>query len=175
MIQLNPHDIGAPQPGPRETNFTSPYGQGWLGKIREAERHKTGFNDVAKQCMSFCSGAMNFMWESDFFSKHIGVPYSPKFKICIQKGFELVSLFGPSLYWRNPERTGKSREQSALDPELFAGDPEAEMLYQQLSQGSQQRKVSAAIVSQLLEYYLNYTPREQPGGLACHSTAAITA
>ena len=174
MIQLNPHDIGAPQQAPRETNFTSPYVQGWLGKIREAERHKTGFNDVAKQCMSFFSGAMNFMWESDFFSKHIGVPYSPKFKICIQKGFELVSLFGPSLYWRNPERTVKSREQSALDPELFAGDPEAEMLYQQLSQGSQQRKVSADIVSQLLEYYLNYTPSEQPGGLAWHSTEAIT-
>ena len=96
MIQLNPHDIGAPQQAPRETNFTSPYVQGWLGKIREAERHKTGFNDVAKQCMSFFSGAMNFMWESDFFSKHIGVPYSPKFKICIQKGFELVSLLAPA-------------------------------------------------------------------------------
>ena len=148
----------------------------WGGKIQEALRHKKRFNDTADQCMAFFNGAAGFMWEPGFLSKYIGGGgIAPRFKITIAKAFELVALFGPTLYWRNPTRLVKPRQQLSLSPELFMGLDPTGQLYQMAAQQSQQQHSIDDAVAQLLEMYLNYTPVEQPGGgLANHASQAIT-
>jgi hypothetical protein len=67
-----------------------------------------------------------FMWQTDFLKKYVGEMVSPRFKITIAKAFELVALFGPTLYWRNPTRLVKPRKKLELDPAVFGGlDPTA--------------------------------------------------
>lgn len=147
----------------------------WLGKIQEAIRQKKGFDDTAKQCMDFFAGSCGFMWQTEYMAKYIGGSISPKFKITIAKAFELVALFGPTLYWRNPQRVVKPRRRLELDPALFGGlDPTGWMYYQAQMQSQQESSVDKAAAA-LLEMYLNYTPTEQPGGgLASHASDAIT-
>ena len=50
------------------------------------------------------------------------------------KAFELVALFGPILYWRNPKRTVKSRKQIPINPDIFGPDNmrELQQLHQEL-------------------------------------------
>jgi hypothetical protein len=148
----------------------------WLGKVQECIRSKEKFVDTANQCMAFFSGSVGFMWETDFLRKYVGDMVSPRFKITMAKAFELVALFGPTLYWRNPTRIVKPRKKIELDPAVFGGlDPSGWMLYQQFQQENAQRSAIDDAVSQLLEMYLNYTPHEQPhGGLAAHASDAIT-
>ena len=80
---------------------------------------------MAEQCNAFFSGSVGFMWEPQFRQKFMGGNISPKFKITLQKAFELVALFGPVLYWKNPVRTIKPRRQFEFTPESFgaADDP----------------------------------------------------
>lgn len=148
----------------------------WLGKVQEAMRSKTRFTDTAQQCMGFFAGACGFMWETDFLKKYVGDVASPRFKITIAKAFELVALYGPTLYWRNPTRLVKPRHKLELDPAAFGGlDPTGWQLYQMFQQESMSQGAIDDAVSQLLEMYLNYTPTEQPwGGLATHASDAIT-
>jgi hypothetical protein len=148
----------------------------WLGKVQEAKRNKSRFSDTADQCMGFFAGSCGFMWQTDFLKKYIGEMVAPRFKITIAKAFELVALYGPTLYWRNPTRLVKPRKKLELDPAVFGGlDPTGFMLYQQLQQEEHQQGAVDDAVSQLIEMYLNYTPGEQPGGgLATHSSDAIT-
>lgn len=148
----------------------------WIGKIQEAAKSKKQFADTAEQCHAFFAGSCGFMWEPKFLQKFVGGALNPKFKITIAKAFELVALFGPTLYWRNPTRMVKPRASIQLDPQLFGGiDPTGYMLYQQMAMEQQQRTAADKAVASLLELYLNYTPIEQPhGGLATHASDAIT-
>lgn len=147
----------------------------WGGKIQEATKHKQRFNDTADQCMAFFNGSAGFMWEPAFLNRYIGGGLAPRFKITIAKAFELVALFGPTLYWRNPTRLVKPRNQISLRPELFMGlDPTGQLFEMSQMQNVQQHAIDDA-VSQMLELYLNYTPTEQPGGgLANHASQGIT-
>jgi hypothetical protein len=158
-----------------QTQVLQPLVASWLGKIQEAQRTKKAFDDTAKQCMEFFSGSCGFMWQSEYMAKYIGGQISPRFRITIAKAFELVALFGPTLYWRNPHRVVKPRERLTLDPALFGGlDPTGWIFYQSQQQ-SQIEAVNDKAAAALLEMYLNYTPLEQPdGGLATHASDAIT-
>lgn len=153
----------------------APLCMAWLGKVQEGVRGKKMFNDVADQCMGFYRGSVGFMWENDFMRKYIGTMMAPTFKITVAKAFELVALFGPTLYWRNPQRMVKPRKTLQLDPGLFMGMDPSGILAQQMAMQQQQESVVDKAVAGVLELYLNYTPQEQPGGgLATHASAAIT-
>jgi hypothetical protein len=110
---------------------------GWLGKIALARQHKKGFDDIASQCMSFFSAATGFMWDPKFQKKYLNRTTSPRFRMTMAKAFELVALFGPILYWRNPKRTVKPRKQFPLSPELF-GPVNMQQIMQQWEQMNQQ-------------------------------------
>lgn len=155
-----------------------PLVQGWLGKIELARKAKEPFTTVADQCMGFFAGVTGFMWESKFQSKFMnGAGLTPRFKITIAKAFELVAVFGPSLYWQNPQREVKPRKPLDVGPELFgnAQDPMVQQQHQMAQQEMQQDQSIKAMLAQLLENYLNITPALQPhGGLAANSEQAIT-
>jgi len=136
---------------------------GWLEKIRLAKEHKQPWQDIADQCQMFFASATGFLWDDKykhkFWNTKEGI-VNPKFKITIHKAFELVSIFGPMLYWRNPTRSAEPRkpmempqdylaDRMGLSPEVFqmaqmAGqngqppDPQAQMAQFQVQQFQQQ-------------------------------------
>ena len=149
----------------------------WLEKIRLGIEHKKGFQQISEQCMAFFKGSMGFMWDGEFQRKFMGSKVSPRFKITIAKAFEMVALFGPVLYHKNPIRAVRPYKPIEFSPELF-GDPNDQNVQQQLQFQMSQEQVEQKrkeLRCQLMETYLSYTPREQPnGGLEQAAEDAIT-
>jgi len=108
---------------------------GWLNKIELAKKAKGHFNEVGEQCTSFFQASVSFMWEPDFRRKFLGTSVAPNFHVTLNKAFELVSIYGPTLYWQNPERVLRPRKHMNVTPEMFGVD---EQLIQQLQQQSQE-------------------------------------
>jgi hypothetical protein len=155
-----------------------PLVDGWQGKIDIAIQHKKDrFQDIADQCMMFFSGSVGQMYDPKYMAKYIGGSFSPKFRITLNKAFELVALFGPLIYNRNPTREVRPPEGIDYGPEIFGDpdDPNVQAQYQQTQAQEQQRKSVLDSGCQALERYLNYTPGEQPnGGLQQASEDACT-
>lgn len=151
--------------------------QGWLGKIRTASKHREAFFNVADECMQFFCAEDGFMWKDKFKSRFWKTDVNPKFQMTVNKAFELVALFGPVLYSRNPVRTVTPRKVLDLPPELFGSpaDPAGQMAQQQAMLFAQQEARLDEARATLLSAYLNYTPNELPGGgLKQHAELAIT-
>lgn len=144
-----------------------PLADGWRNKINIAgEQKKRLFQEFADECMQFYTGVSGFMFDPRFVEKYIGGQFSPRFKITLNKAFELVAVMGPLLYARNPSRRLAPYLAVEFGPEVFGdpNDPQVQLHAQQmLGQQAMQfgrRKTACA----LMERYLNYTPYEQPGG-----------
>ena len=164
---------------PEESQFPilSPLVDAWLEKITRAEESRRPFMEVAEQCDAFFRMASGFMWKPKFKSKFLGKIQAPRFEVTISKAFELVALFGPTLFWRYPKRYPLTQQPIDVPPGLFGdpNDPQTAQIEQQLAQRRQQRQMVTGLRSQLVETYLNYSQREQPGGgLAMHGELAIT-
>lgn len=163
---------------PAQSDAMTPLVNAWREKIRLAQDQKKPFDDVAAQCNSFFSGSLGFMWTPEFQRQFVGGNMlTPRFKVTVAKAFELVALFGPTLYWQNPTRVVKPRKSIGINPQVFGalGDPNAQMLFQMMQQQQSQQQAGNGVVSALLEAWLNYTPSEQPGGgLASHAQQGIT-
>jgi len=113
--------------------------KGWLSKIDLAKEAKSHFNEVSEQCTAFFQASVSFMWEPDFRRKFLGTDVAPNFHVTLNKAFELVSIYGPTLYWQNPQRTLTPRKHIELLPELFGVNPTLQQqLQQQLQQAQQQ-------------------------------------
>lgn len=84
----------------------------------------------------------------------------PGFAMTFNKVAELVQLFGPALYSRNPHRQVNPRKHPLLPIGLFGdgADPNVQMGYQQLAQNVKQSSVVDSGRALLLETWLNYTP-----------------
>jgi len=155
-----------------------PLVNGWLGKLDTAVEHKRArFQDVADQCMQFYTGAVGFMYDQKYQQKYIGGSFSPKFKITLNKAFEMVALFGPLIYNRNPTREVDLAKSIKFGPEVFGdpNDPQVQAMHQQAIEREEQRRSVLKSGCQCLERYLSYTPTEQPnGGLKQASEDACT-
>jgi len=160
--------------------FMKPLVTGWLGKLKLAIQHKKEqFQDTADQCMYFYSGAANFMFSPQYQRKYMGQgsAIAPKFQICLQKAFEVVALFGPLIYNRNPRRNCRPHPPNEFSPFDFGdpNDPNTQALYQHIQMREQLREASAKSRCSGTENYLNYTAREQPnGGLKQAGENAVT-
>jgi hypothetical protein len=103
--------------------------------------------------MMFYSRSAAAMWDQSYTRRFWQGVKAPKFRISLNKAFEYVALYGPNLMWDVPHRTVepiKSLELPGIPEQLL-------MMQQQERQGN-------TIVSKLSEGWLNYTPRELPGG-----------
>jgi hypothetical protein len=103
--------------------------------------------------MMFYSRSAAAMWDQSYTRRFWQGVKAPKFRISLNKAFEYVALYGPNLMWDVPHRTVepiKSLELPGIPEQLL-------MMQQQERQGNE-------IVSKLSEGWLNYTPRELPGG-----------
>lgn len=141
----------------------------WLSKIRLAmEFKKKKFQDDADEAMFFYHGPYNDMYgaKRGKFSAGFSVPDdfdelpTPGFGMTVNKVAELVQLFGPALYHKNPIRQVNPRKAPMLPIEIFgpAEDPNVQMGYAQLLQQVEGLRGIDRTRSILLEHYLNYTP-----------------
>lgn len=156
----------------------TPLTNGWIGKIDEAAKKKRAqFGNVADQCMMFFSGVVGQMYDPKFQSRFIGGDFNPKFKITLNKAFEMVALFGPLIYNRNPNREVNPPDSIEYGPEVFGdpNDPSVQETHKHVTYRDYVRRKVLATGCQVLERYLNYTPNEQPnGGLKQASEDACT-
>lgn len=145
----------------------------WMAKVRSAHDFKgKRFGKDADEGMKFFSGPYDFLYEGknrqsdrhfkqEFSDDEDGEIPAPRFQMTLNKTAELVQIFGPVLYHRNPNRMVTPREFPLPGPDLMAAvgqDPTMQMFFQQgLMQGQQLRAIDK-VRAKLLEYYLNYTP-----------------
>lgn len=150
---------------------------GWLTRIEQARKVREPFRSTADICRNFFQGSCGFMWNDTFRDKYFSNLPAPRFKMTVAKGFELVAIMGPSLYWDYPGRTARPYARLDIHPEVFGDpqDPGVQQAYQQFQMGYEtNRKINKTRCS-LMEHYLNYAQREQPnGGLMAESQLAIT-
>lgn len=157
--------------------FLRPIRDGWLNCVAAATKSKEPFTAIGRQCESFFSADVGFMWKPEWQMKNLGATIPSKFKITVAKAFELVAVVGPSLYWRYPNRQVSAVDTIGLAPEMFGdpADPVAQEMYQQAIAEDYVEKIQGDIRNDLMTRWLNYTQRELPyGGLAQHSELAIT-
>jgi hypothetical protein len=159
-----------------ESEFLRPLCNAWINKIESSHNSKDrkAWKEVADECMMFYSQSASAMWNPAYSKRFWRGIKLPKFRVTINKAFEMVAIFGPNLFWEIPHRTVESKRFLNLPQELFGPTPQGQMLYQQVMQQMQMESVRDEAIALLMDRWLNYTPREQPGGgLAGHSQKAV--
>lgn len=160
-----------------QTEFMRPLVSGWLNKIELAIRSRSHWQEIADECMMFFSKSAAAMWDPKYQKKFWkGVP-APRFRVTINKAFEMVAIFGPNLMWDVPHRKVESKRILEIPIEIFGdpNDPQVQQFYQQVMMESHRDTIKDRLVAHLMETWLNYTSREIPGGgLDGQSYLAIT-
>jgi hypothetical protein len=98
----------------------------------------------------------------------------PRFQLTVNKTAELVQIFGPALYHKNPFRQVTPRDYPLPNDNTvaaFFGNQPMMMMLQQLFQQGSVAKATDAVRAELLQFYQNYTPDAL--GLKYHSRHAI--
>ena len=122
----------------------------------------------------FYSNSARAMWDPQVSKKFWKGTKLPRFRITINKAFEMVAVYGPNLFWEIPHRNVEGKRPLILPEELFGQDEQGQMMYQQMQQMQQGSETQDKIISYLMDRWLNYTPREQPGGgLSGHSHRSV--
>lgn len=131
----------------------------WQSKIEHARAHKRKvFQADADECRSFYNGPRDWdemMGGGGGIESTTIVP-DPTFKMSVNKAFELVTLFGPTLYFQNPVRTVNPRQPLVPPLEWFPDPYLAMAIQQQQAQGQAVDSLRAMV----LEEYLNWLPLE---------------
>ena len=145
-----------------------PLVQEWASAIEAAKKAKTGFNETHRICRQFFTGAIgqNSMFGDEFRRQYLGDIGAPRFQLTINKVFELTSIVGPTLLWNNPGRHITNHERLEIPPEFWGapGDPQAQQVGMQWLQEYEQEQAQSETRNALMQSYLNYSCREQPGG-----------
>lgn len=143
------------------TNYMTDIVADWRSRITAsvADPRRKGFMATAKMTNQFFAGSFGAMWEESFRANHLGGMPAPKFKVTQNKAFEMVSIMGPTVMWDYPGRVIKSLPK--LDLPLEALGPE---LGQFFEAEQESHRASQEVRNKLMERYLNYSQREQPGG-----------
>ena len=122
----------------------------------------------------FYSRSARAMWDNDYSKKFWKGIKLPKFRITINKAFELVSLYTPHLLWEVPHRNVEAKRPLELPEELLASGGLDPQMIQQMMQTQQAETSKDKAIAFLMDRWLNYTPREQPGGgLVSHSMRSV--
>lgn len=151
-----------------DTHPLRPLTSTWLAKIKLGLiKKRDTFQIDADYAMKFFSGPYDFLYNQDGAkaNKYFQITdteefKAPGFKMTHNRVAELVQIFGPALYHRNPVRTVNPRKPPMMPPQLF-GDPNnpfVQQQYQQMMQQEGQARTVDEARATLLSTYLNYTP-----------------
>lgn len=107
---------------PSQYDFLRPLVTVWLEKVNQAKSAPKAkeFRETAEQCMAFFAGSCGFMWDDKYRKKFMGGRIAPKFRLSLNKAFEIVALFGPILYHRNPVRRVQPHKRIDWEPSMVA-------------------------------------------------------
>jgi len=139
-----------------------PLTSAWEGRLKRANEYKhKNFDVYAQEAMDFYVGPSDM---EEFYSKRMltrrnGVDNTDLkggFRTVSAKVAELVQLFGPSLYARNPVRTVTPRETTPLQRSAYV-DPALERQIQNQVQQIQQQ------AQQYMQQMQSQMPPQQPG------------
>lgn len=148
----------------------APLVSSWAAALKSAERSKERFTKMGDLSEKFYIGAADSFW-GDYRREFMGSLPSPQFKIVLNLTFELAAILGPSLMWKAPGRIITSFNRLDIPGEVFAttrgltpDHPEFQQVVQQYMMEEQKERAVADAQNALMQAYLNYTPRETPGG-----------
>jgi hypothetical protein len=147
-----------------ESEFFRPMHTAWLAKLDCAEAARKDWKEVSDECLMFYGKSAAAMWSDDYSKKFWKGVKAPKFRITVNKAFELVAIFGPSLLWENPFRNVVPRKKQRFDLDDLVSDPNMLQFYQQLQEQQDSFESTDRVTAQLMQTWLNYTVREIPGG-----------
>jgi hypothetical protein len=156
------------------SEFLRPLVASWLNKIElSAKGARAEWKECADECLLFYNRSAKAMWDPLLSKKFWTGVKLPKFRVAINKAFEMVAIYTPNLIWEIPHRTVEARRKpmdqdmlnlvaNGMGPQM---DPQvAQMVMQQLGQQEMQSLQRDKALEYLLGRWLNYTPSEQPGG-----------
>lgn len=142
----------------------------WLTKIEAANKHKEDvFARDANECQRFFDGPKDWnelMGKGACLTSDGGFP-DLDFKVSVNKAFEFVTIFGPSMYYENPVRTAKPYMPVVIPPDFFP-DP---MLFQAVMQQENMRIKADGLRGVLLEAVMNWSGNDFK--LSDHARQAI--
>lgn len=159
-----------------EAEVLRPIAQAWASRINAAHESKRRFQEIADKCDQFFRGETRFMWEDAFRSKHLPGIAKPSIMFTLNKAFELVAIFGPTLFWQYPGRQVSTHR--GVDPLAVAaalGIPEDDPLVAEIARESNDRIAIARVRNAVAEIYLNWSQSQQPpNGLHREGELCIT-
>lgn len=146
----------------------------WTDELKAAMdfKHKR-FGLDAEEGMKFLSGPYDFFFQSISTDKFFRMPSGePKIVVTVNKVAELVQLFGPNLYHRNPTRRVSQPNYPQISPQVFQMlGPQVMQQAQVLFASQQLQSANDAVISAMHETILNRTP--DANDLKTHTRAAI--
>lgn len=148
----------------------------WTTAIDAAYEARKGWDDTVFLCREFYRGALDFMWSEKFQGKYFGGKLTPRFKINLNKMFDMVALYAPSLVWDQVTRMAKVEKGFEWDADVFGdpNDPQAQQLHQQSLMQAFPRETFTKYQTRAFDKWLNYTPREMPDGtMTLHSERCV--
>ena len=154
--------------------FLQPLVSGWTGKLEAAERYRAKWREVKDECVMFYAKSAAAMWDPQYSRKFWKNVKAPRFRITINKAFEYVSIFLPNLLWETPHRTVEPTRRLDVTDQDIPQDPLLQIMWEQLKPLQQQTDARNRLLSRLIGLWLNYTPREQPGGGLTHESELAT-
>lgn len=145
----------------------------WLSKIHKAQEYKQRvFGKFAEEAMRFFDGPYDWIYERPGWSASegggVGMSVDddvniapPAFRMSVNKVSEMVQLFGPVLYHKNPHRMVTPKEDLTFTPEeVGVADQQAFAIYQMSGQATAQANTASKVRAKILEAYLNAIPEE---------------
>jgi hypothetical protein len=140
-----------------------------MRKIRAALDVKLkAFGEDADEAMRFFNGPYDWLYSQGERNRPVGMFVEdedwpqPSFRMTNNKVAEMVQLFGPTLYHKNPYRLITPRAYPEI-PIQFFGDPnnpQVQQSYMATMQPAQMQAMQDQMRATLLDSYLNYTPYE---------------
>jgi len=151
-----------------------PIVRAWNQILHKAHEHKNvQFQKDADQAMAFFDGPYDWLYSGSYGAKQgafsLGAETIPRptFRMTMNKAAEVVQLYGPSLYARNPHREISMRRQSEYPIDLIPDPQQQQMVMQSLQQKQRIKQIGAELLKELI----NYTPNELD--LRLHSRRAV--
>lgn len=149
----------------------------WTKMIERAKAKKEErFGPQAREGMRAYCGPYDWMFKNVSSDVWFRMPTTyggtgSEVVVCVNKVAELVEIFGPNLYQRNPTRRATTRQIPKIDPNLFVTDPVKLQQVQAIYQASMMEQQVDRAMGQLFEALLNVTPYKND--LKEHSRWAI--
>lgn len=143
----------------------------WIGCIDQAAEARKWWEKTADMCRAFYSEDCGFLFQDKFQKQYLQVKNTkdmmrPARSVTVNKAFEYVSLYGPSLFWDYPNIQINSPALIELYPEIMGDvqDPMVMEQFQQMVQMDQAEQNRNKTRNDVMSKWLNFTQREQSGG-----------